>query len=67
MALENESPRARGSWAFLGASIDVGTIRELDRFRGEIPRSRVVEQALKQFLERESSGYTQGERQNNNR
>ena len=53
MALESESPRARGSWAFLGASIDVGTIREIDRIRGEVPRSRIVERALKQFLNRE--------------
>jgi hypothetical protein len=66
MALENESPRARGSWVFVGASINTNVIRQLDRFRGEIPRSRIVERALRQYLERES-GNTQGERQNNNR
>ena len=59
MALENESPKARGNWAFLGTSIKVGTIRELDRFRGEIPRSRIVERALNQFLERESQNNKQ--------
>jgi hypothetical protein len=53
MTFQSESPKARGGWAFLGASIDVGTIRELDRIRGEVPRSRLVERALKQFLERE--------------
>ena len=53
MALE--SPKARGKWAFMGASISVDLIRELDQFRGEIPRSRVIERALRQFLERKTN------------
>jgi metal-responsive CopG/Arc/MetJ family transcriptional regulator len=51
MALE--SPKARGRLAFLGTSINVNLIREVDQFRGEIPRSRIIERALRQFLERE--------------
>ena len=53
MALE--SPKARGRLAFLGTSINVNLIREVDQFRGEIPRSRIIERALRQFLERENA------------
>ena len=53
MALQNETSYARGRWAFLGASINPETWRDLERFRGEIPRSRIVERALKQYLERQ--------------
>jgi hypothetical protein len=56
MAVETtERPKVKGDWVFLGASINPKTMRELERFRGEVPRSRVVERALRQYLERETT------------
>jgi hypothetical protein len=34
----------------LGSTIDPDVIRQIDAVRGEVPRSRVVERALKQYL-----------------
>jgi predicted transcriptional regulator len=40
---------------YLGATVDPETIRKLDKIRGEIPRSRLVEKAIVQFLERNAA------------
>jgi len=57
MALETttEKPKVKGDWVFLGASINPKIMRELERFRGQVPRSKVVERALREFLERKES------------
>ena len=36
----------------LGVTVNSELIKEIDEFRGEVPRSRVVERALNQYLER---------------
>jgi hypothetical protein len=36
---------------FLGAYVGQDTLEKLDKFRGQVPRSRVIENALLQFLE----------------
>jgi hypothetical protein len=46
----------RGYKFYLGATVDPETVERIDSIRGEVPRSRVVERALQQFLE------THGER-----
>ena len=35
----------------LGVTVSPELIKQVDEFRGEVPRSRIVERALKQFLE----------------
>ena len=57
----------KGYKYYLGATVDPETVKRIDRMRGEIPRSRVVERALLQFLERGEKNNlvvtkTQGER-----
>jgi predicted transcriptional regulator len=41
---------------YLGATVNPETVRRLDKIRGEIPRSRLVEKAIMQFLERNAQG-----------
>ena len=36
----------------LGVTVEPKLVKEIDELRGEIPRSRVVERALNQFIER---------------
>jgi predicted transcriptional regulator len=50
-----------GNKLYLGTCVDPAVMRGLDNLRGEIPRSRIVERALKQFLEREMIGDQQNE------
>jgi metal-responsive CopG/Arc/MetJ family transcriptional regulator len=41
----------KGLKFMLGATVSPELVREIDAFRGEVPRSRVVERALKQYLQ----------------
>ena len=41
----------KGYKYMLGASVAPELIKQIDEYRGEIPRSRIVERALNQFLE----------------
>jgi predicted transcriptional regulator len=43
------------------ATMKPETVKRLDRFRGQIPRSRVVETALLQYLDRQSQKQKQEE------
>lgn len=49
-----------GNKLYLGACVDPWVMKGLDNIRGEIPRSRIVESALKLYLEKQPQ--TQGER-----
>ena len=57
----------RGYKYYLNATVEPETIKKIDAFRGMIPRSRIVNKALNQYLERELGTKAQGERQSNNR
>ena len=43
--------KLRGKKTILGASVTPEVIRQIDEYRGEVPRSRIIERALNQFLE----------------
>jgi hypothetical protein len=45
-----------GNKIFLAATVKRETFKKLEQMRGMIPRSRIVEEALLQYLERETSG-----------
>ncbi len=51
---------SKGQKCVFGVSVDPKLIEELDAFRGEVPRSRVVERALNQFLEANVKNNLQG-------
>lgn len=53
-----ESPKQKSGLVFLGSTVSGEVIKEIDQRRGEIPRSRVVERALRQYLEREKTATT---------
>jgi metal-responsive CopG/Arc/MetJ family transcriptional regulator len=42
----------KGQKYMLGVTVEPKLVKEIDELRGEIPRSRVVERALNQFIER---------------
>jgi metal-responsive CopG/Arc/MetJ family transcriptional regulator len=42
---------AKGHKILLGATVDPQLIKELDALRGEVPRSRIVERVLNQYLQ----------------
>jgi len=44
----------RTKTAFLGAFVQPETLKQLDAFRGEVPRSRVIERAVNQYLQASS-------------
>jgi hypothetical protein len=43
---------------YLGAYVAKDTLEKIEKLRGQVPRSRIIENALMQYLE------TQGERNN---
>ena len=46
----------------LSVTVDAETLETLDKLRDEVPRSRYVERALKQYFERELAGKNGGRR-----
>jgi hypothetical protein len=47
------NPKPRKEKGYVTAYLNSDTIRDLDVFRGEVARSRIVQRALHQFLEME--------------
>ena len=64
MALQSPEGREK---KYLTAYLNRGTIDKIDNLRGEVPRSRVVQRALNQYLERELSAITLASGERNNR
>jgi hypothetical protein len=60
MTLEN--PKYK--WSFLGVSVDTEIIRAIDAMRAEVPRSKIVQSALRQFLESNNVKNVQGPKVN---
>jgi hypothetical protein len=51
-----------GNKLYLGVCVDPWVMKGLDNIRGEVPRSRIVERALKLYLEKQPQTQAQGER-----
>lgn len=41
--------------SFLGVTVDAEVFKKIEELRGDVSRSRYLQQALRQFLERETS------------
>jgi hypothetical protein len=48
------SKPAKGHKYYMTTTVDSTTVEAVDKFRGLIPRSRVVESAILQYIERET-------------
>lgn len=48
-----ENPVERQGKKYITAYLNCDVIKKLDEFRGEVPRNKVVQRAINQFLERE--------------
>jgi hypothetical protein len=46
---------SKGHKYTLGATVEPKLVQEIDAIRGEVPRSRVIERALNEYLARQKS------------